>query len=533
MVTMTSQKRYALEWVDEHTRRFSEFHLRVWNYAEPAWREYQSAKTYCDLLRAEGFAVEEGSGEMPTAFAARWGKSRPILGTYAEYHAVPGNSQQVVPYHAPRVGLHPWAAGHTDPHSALGTTTLAGVLAAKAAMERFGIAGTLLFFGEPAEKVCGSKPVHAAKGYYDGADAFISYHPHFSNTAIWDTQCGSYWSVVFTFETVEPEKWIDKSLLPTTHTSHAAARCPGAIDALCLMYTTTKYTKEAMFPHTGTWTLNEFVLVGGDATSDNLPPRFSQIQYAWRSPSLGIQQQIYNVLENNARHVAAMTGCRASVRWITKTRVGLTNHVMAELTFRNMELVGPPRFTDEARDFAHKIQSTLGIAPMANPFLDDNERLMSPQEYEARLRRAMPEWQINYTSDDYVDYTWHAPTVRLLTMRPRLRPPTSDYEYPAWTHNALGGLPAAINPGILLGAKTIAATFLDLLTEPALLKQAQDEFGERTGGGIGGAQWVAPLLPKDFKPPIDLRWPEYVQTSRGEEWWIPTPAIGSGAGEAL
>jgi aminobenzoyl-glutamate utilization protein B len=271
----------------------------------------------------------------------------------------------------------------------------------------------------PPKRYAGSKPVRAAKGYYDGADAFISYHPHFSNTAIWDTQCGSYWSVVFTFETGEPEKWIDKSLLPTTHTSHAAARCPGAIDALCLMYTTTKCTKEAMFPHTGTWTLNEFVLVGGDATSYNLPPRFSQIQYAWRSPSLGIQQQIYNVLENNARHVAAMTGCQASVRWITKTRVGLTNHAMADLTFRNMELVGPPRFTDEARDFARKIQSNLGVAPMEKPFLDDNKRLMPPQEYEARLRKAMPEWQTNYTSDDYVDYTWHAPTVRLLTMRPR------------------------------------------------------------------------------------------------------------------
>jgi len=87
---------------------------------------------------------------------------------------------------------------------------------------------------------------------YDGADAFISYHPHFTNTAIRDTQCGSYWSAVFTFETLEPEKWIDKGLLPTTHTSHAAARCPGAIDALCLMYTATKYTKEAMFPHAGT-----------------------------------------------------------------------------------------------------------------------------------------------------------------------------------------------------------------------------------------------------------------------------------------
>jgi aminobenzoyl-glutamate utilization protein B len=55
---------------------------------------------------------------------------------------------------------------------------------------------------------------------------------------------------------------------------------------------------------TKTWTLNEFVLVGGDATSDNLPPRFSQIQYARHSPSLGIQQQTYAVLEHNARHVA-------------------------------------------------------------------------------------------------------------------------------------------------------------------------------------------------------------------------------------
>jgi hypothetical protein len=268
------------------------------------------------------------------------------------------------------------------------------------------------------------------------------------------------------------------------------------------MYTTTKYAKEAMFPHTGTWTLNEFVLVGGDATSDNLPPRFSQIQYAWRSPSLGIQQQIYAVLEKNARHVAAMTGCRASVRWVTKTRVGLTNHAMTDLTFANMGLAGAPLFPERARDFARQIQSNLGLEPMENPFLDDNERLMPPAEYEARLRRALPEWQTHYTSDDYVDYTWHAPTVRLLTMRPRLRPPSPDYEYPAWAHNALGGLPAAINPGILLGAKTIAATLLDLLTEPALLKQAQDEFRECTGGGVGGTKWIAPLLPKDFAPPV-------------------------------
>ena len=104
MATMTNEKRYALEWIDEYAGRFSDFHLRIWNYAEPAWREYKSAKAYCELLRAEGFAVEEGSGEMPTAFCARWGKSGPVLGTYAEYDAVPGNSQQIVPQQAPRAG---------------------------------------------------------------------------------------------------------------------------------------------------------------------------------------------------------------------------------------------------------------------------------------------------------------------------------------------------------------------------------------------------------------------------------------------
>lgn len=78
---------------------------------------------------------------------------------------------------------------------------------------------------------------------------------------------------------------------------------------------------------------------------------------------------------------------------------------------------------------------------------------------------------------------------------------------------------------MFVAGKVIAATILDLVTYPALLEQAWVEFRERTGGGIGGQHWVAPLLPADFAPPIDLRWPEYITTVRGEEWWIPTPNL--------
>ncbi|WP_204320318.1 hypothetical protein, partial [Proteus vulgaris] len=66
-----------------------------------------------------------------------------------------------------------------------------------------------------------------------------------------------------------------------------------------------------MFPHSGSWTLNEFVLGDAGATSDNLPPRFSQIQYSWRASSLAIQEQIWRVLARNAKSAAMATGCRA------------------------------------------------------------------------------------------------------------------------------------------------------------------------------------------------------------------------------
>ena len=80
-----------------------------------------------------------------------------------------------------------------------------------------------------------------------------------------------------------------------------------------------------------------------------------------------------------------------------------------------------------------------------------------------------------------------------------------------------------MNPGISTAAKTIGTTIVDLLTHPKELAEAQEEFEERTGGGIGGSKWVPPLLHEDFYPPIDLPWPEYVTTQRGFEWSLTKP----------
>jgi len=113
--------------------------------------------------------------------------------------------------------------------------------------------------------------------------------------------------------------------------------------------------------------------------------------------------------------------------------------------------------------------------------------------------------------------------VRLYVARPMLAAPPG-FGYPAWVANALGGIAASIDPLIQCAAKTIGATLVELLADPALLAAAKAEFVERTGGGIGGSRWQPPLLPADFEVPHRLRWPEYVTTARGEDWWIPRDA---------
>lgn len=228
-------KQTAQAWVDENMDMLLEWHTHIWELAEPAWREYRSQQWYVARLREEGFVVEDGSAGMPTAFSATWSNGDgPTLLTYAEYDAVPGNSQAAATHEQPHEGTSSFAPGHTDPHSALGISTLAGILAAKHAMIEHNIAGTIRYTGEPAEKMHGSKIVHGLRGYYDDVDGIVSFHPFYMlplcNTARWDTQCGAYYSKVYTFTCDNAETWQISSADPNSPipASHSAARAPGA-----------------------------------------------------------------------------------------------------------------------------------------------------------------------------------------------------------------------------------------------------------------------------------------------------------------
>lgn len=508
--------------VDARMRDLSAWCETIFGFGETAWREYQSAAWYVERLRDEGFTVEEGSGGMPTAFCAQWSNGDgPTIGMYAEYDAVPGNCQAADTVRRPRDGLGYQAGGHTDPHSALGISTLGGLLATKAAMETFGIKGSLRYTGEPAEKVRGSKPIHAAQGYYDGLDAMLSFHPFYMlplcNTVRWDTHCGAAYSMIYRFICDAPETWglSDGAPIPQ---SHSAVRAPGASEALMTMFQSSKVFREAMLPHQGGWSVSEAILTAGQATADNLPAGLSEIQYMIRVPTIEMAEQVTSGLDRNAQAAAAMTGCRVDRHWVCKSRPGLANHTLAQLVWEAMEKVGPPVWDDDAIKQAQKIQANLDMAPMDAPFIDELSQLVAPQDAETELRRTLPPSQIHSTSDDYTDMCWHAPTARFYVARPALKAPAGR-AYPAWVMNAMGGIPTLIDPMIRTAAKILTLSALRLLEDSSARTDAMQEFKRRTGGGVGGTDWLPPLC--DYEPPIDFRWPEYVTTHRGRDWTIP------------
>ena len=68
----------------------------IWGYAELSYEETKSAAALIAALKQEGFTIEEGIADIPTAFTATFtsGSGKPVVGFLAEYDALSGLSQK-------------------------------------------------------------------------------------------------------------------------------------------------------------------------------------------------------------------------------------------------------------------------------------------------------------------------------------------------------------------------------------------------------------------------------------------------------
>jgi aminobenzoyl-glutamate utilization protein B len=144
----TAVKRSVVASIDKHAGELTSVSDKVWGYAETALREHKSSKVLADFAEAQGFTVTRNVSGMPTAFVAKFGTGRPIVGILGEYDALPGVSQKPQAEESPLVA---GGAGHGCGHNLLGAASLGAALAIKEQIAAGKLRGTIIYFGTPAE----------------------------------------------------------------------------------------------------------------------------------------------------------------------------------------------------------------------------------------------------------------------------------------------------------------------------------------------------------------------------------------------
>ena len=127
--------------VEAHTEALYDLSNRIWRFAETSLTESRSSAALADFLEERGFAVERGVAGIPTAFVARWGEGKPVIGMLAEFDALPGISNAASPAKTPLVR---GGAGHGCGHNLFAAGSAGAAIAAREVLEAEGLPGTLV-----------------------------------------------------------------------------------------------------------------------------------------------------------------------------------------------------------------------------------------------------------------------------------------------------------------------------------------------------------------------------------------------------
>lgn len=162
------------EWIDkvieEKRGRIIDVSDQIFAFAETGFHEFRTARLYEQVLKQEGFHVETGIAQMPTAFLASYGTGKPVIGFLAEYDALPELSQAGgCTTRTPAAGGGP--DGHGCGHNLLGAGAMAATLAVKAYLEEHPGKGTVILYGCPSEEKGNGKVFLARSHAFDCLDA--------------------------------------------------------------------------------------------------------------------------------------------------------------------------------------------------------------------------------------------------------------------------------------------------------------------------------------------------------------------------
>lgn len=467
-------KNIAINWVNDHEKEVIGLSDKTWEYAEVGLQEYKTSELFSNWIEKQGFEVELGVADMPTAFIASWSNGEgPTIGLMGELDALAGLSQKAVPYREP---VKEGAPGHGCGHNIHGVTALAGAVAMKVAMEEAKIKGKVRFFACPAEETLVGKVWLVRHGLFKGVDAALSHHPGTSNTAgTGSSNAMNSFKIHFYGRTAhaagDPENGIS------------------ALDALELMSNGVNFMREHIIEKARVHYVTE---VGGG--QPNVVPAYARAWYYVRAPEREQVEYIYNWVLQIAEGADKMARTTHKIEFLTGCFNVLPNKTLADLIVANMREIGAPRFDEADLKFARELSKSIP-SEMKKESLRKSERpgweRLVDELFDERILDDYRAGKVSAGSTDVADVSWVTPTNEFSTTTCILGTPGHSWQFTAQSGMSIG------HKSLLFATKVIASTGLDLLTKPKLLQEAKREWRERLAG-----RRYKPPIPLDLKPPL-------------------------------
>ena len=465
-------KHIIWEYVEKLEPRFHALADQVWSTPETCYGEHLSMEAHYSELIHHGFKVKQGIAGIPTALIAEAGTKGPVIAFLGEYDALAGLSQQSDIFEEKPIKKN--GNGHGCGHNLLGSAAMQAATSLKNWMTETGTEGIIRYYGCPAEEGGAAKTFMVREKAFKDVDIAITWHPS-SLTGVVRGSSLANCRVDFMFEG------------RASHAAGAPHLGRSALDAIELMNVGVNYMRE----HMPDKARIHYAIIDGGGISPNVVQSKGRVRYVVRDENTPKMLKLLERVKKIARGAAMMTETKVKIKMLAGVSNLIYNETLGEVMQRNLDLLGPPVFTNKERQYAKKMQSTMSYNDIETTYLQAGisevkdqvlaESIVPPNAKEIGMSGAT----------DVADVSWVVPTVQLWGANYTIGTP-----FHSWQMTAQGKSSIAIK-GMTHAATAMAATGVDVLLDKKLRENAWLDLQKL----LDQNAYVSPLL-DNAKPPI-------------------------------
>lgn len=440
--------------VEELGPRFTTLSDDIWDRPELRWQEHESMARQIEAAEEHGARITREAGGVPTAFSAEWGSGSPVIAFIGEYDALDSLSQAADSATREPDPGNPTEAGHGCGHNLLGAGSLLAAVAVARHLAQTGLAGTVRYYGCPAEEGAAGKTFMVAHGAFDDVDAALTNHPGDAMSADqWKSL--AYTQAYFRFRGIA---------------AHAGAMPQfgrSALDAAELMNVGVNFLRE----HIDDSERIHYAFTDAGGASANVVQPSAALYYIVRSPTVARMRALYERVVKVAQGAALMTETELEIEFDGACAELLPNRTLELRLHENVVELGGVPFDEADQEYGRLIAKGLPEGSEALSRRLHGLPADTPPYFDGILPLTDPAHRFQMTgSTDVGDVSWVTPTVQIVAGTAALGTPGHSWQMVAQ------GKSAAAHKGMIHAAKAIAATALDLLTDAELLEAAKAEF---------------------------------------------------------